>query len=482
MAQVESAPDTGDDLLTAGRSLLLLGGGLALGAVVVGLEQRGAGSGPAALSLLVLALGAAAAVLPLERALFLAAILAGFQEFFVDFLGGPGRYWKELFVAGLIFRALKRKPLSNGEIAFASFTAAGLCGYLLLGSTPGEMLWGTRVLIVYALAGWALHRIGVSARAWTAFFAGVAVMVAANFVIAVWQQQTGVEGLLALGLDYGGSVREAAGSLRAYGAFYYAAPFAYTMAAAILIWGAFALTGMRQVAVVTAWVPILAFAGIALSLNRLSLFALAASGVVIAAARGRLPTVLAGGLVAALLVVSLAGSSGAQFLGEGLALQSSSADARTVNWSERLDAITVKGEGPGTAGVAVERLNEVAPDPTGEVSKGVVDNQYVSWLVQYGVFGGTMIIVIWLMVLFGRAVVSSSRSPVVAAGQLMAIFAAVGALGVNIWEEHPMNMFLAITMGAAASAAARTPVSQPALDAPPRPGSPRRSRRPLPAS
>jgi hypothetical protein len=480
MTHVDDASEAGDEVISAGRSLLLLASGLALGGVVVVLEQRGVGSGPAVLSLLVLALGAAAAVLPLERALFIVAVLAGFQQFFVDFLGGPGRYWKELFVAGLIVRALKRKPLSEGEIAFAAFTAAALIGYLLLGSTPGEVVWGTRILVIYALAGWALYRLGVSARAWTAFFAGVAIVVAANFVIALWQQQKGVDGLLSLGLTYGGSVREAAGSLRAYGAFYYAAPFAYTMAAAILIWGGFALTGMRRLAMVTVWVPLLAFAGIALSLNRLSLFALAAAAVVVAAARGRLPTVLAGGAVAALLVVSLAGSAGAQFLGEGLALQSSSADARALNWSERFDAITVKGEGPGSAGVAVERLKEAAPDPNEE--KGVVDNQYVAWLVQYGVFGGTAIIVIWAIVLLGRAVVTSSRSPMVAAGQLLAIFAAVGAMGVNIWEEHPMNLFLAITMGAAASAAGRERVARAEPATRPPQGSPRRSRRPLPAN
>lgn len=435
--------------LSVNRSAALAGAGVALGIAVVAFEQGGAGSIPAVVSWLVLLGGGLAGLLPLRQAFFTAGILVGFQQVLLDFTGGPGRYWKEVFVALLVARAVKHRGLSELEAATACLVSSLGISYMYL-DPVFSVVWGGKILLLFALLGWATARLNPQPRDWWGLYEGVAVMVAASLVIALWQKTIGTQGLLALGLEYGASVRNAAGQLRAFAGFTYAAPFAYTMAVAIALWAALAIAGDLRSARRSAWMPLAALIGIGLTLNRLTLVALAAGLILTAILRQRF--MILGGVVAvaAAVLVIVVGAAGVQFLSDGITLRAESADARTMNWARRIDAVSVIGDGPAAAGVAAER---VAGDLPSAASTGpkreVVDNQYLTWVIQYGLVIGLLLILAWVGVLTRAITGPKIAAPPQVAAQIVAGFALVAGVAVNIWEEYPLNMLLAISLGIA---------------------------------
>jgi len=130
-------------------------------------------------------------------------------------------------------------------------------------------------------------------------------------------------------------------------------------------------------------------------------------------------------------------------------------------------------EPPSQAERVRERRLFTGPDA------GVVDNQYVSWIFEYGVAGVVLCLVFVggvLRPLFRRCDVPSLG---VAAG-LTGVFCVIAAVVVNVWEETPTDLVAGIILGLAYGCASRGRAVAPALpvtrsgapgDTPPRSGS-----------
>ncbi len=332
----------------------------ALGGAVIGLQYLGVGHRPIPSTLILLA-GIAAGLAPLRFGLPVAAGLACFQTTINDFFGPPGRYWKEAFVAILVLRALRRRSPGPLEAAVAGAVALVYFAYLATGTSLLAVGWAAKILLFALVAGWAVSRLGASRVEWTATYYALIVAAGANVVLGVWQRIEGWPGLLRLGLPYGERVRQApTGALRSFGGLTSAAPFAYMLALVVLAWVAFIVSDAdrRRIALETLWVPPVALAGIALSLDRIALVGLTTTvlfgSLLHVRRRAALALVaLAPAVVASVLV--LAGPSARSFLLEGFTFSSHSAKARRLLWSEYADALNSFGHGPASAGAAYGR-------------------------------------------------------------------------------------------------------------------------------
>lgn len=429
-------------ITTLRQSLLVFGAGLTAGAAVVLIEGGGVATSPlvATVALLVTAMSA---FVPLRVALAFAVFLASHQGFLTGFGGAPGRYWKEAFVAILVLRAVRRRVPNSGEVITACFVAAVFLSYALA-YDAADVAWGAKILVLFAAGGWAVHRLA-SGDEWAWVFAALSMAAASNIVVALWQLSVGVPHLLDLGFIYGDSVRHASGELRAFGAFNYGAPYAYTMAVAALGWASLVFARERRAALVTSWVPACAVAGIALSLSRIALV-----GVAVAVFAGLLrhrasPGILAAAAGAAIAVAAASGPAVRAFISEGFTLQADSLVARLEIWRGRLAEVSTFGQGPASAGAAFERAGETVP---GEGS-GVVDNLYLSWAYQYGVIVGVAVITVWAVALMSTYVRHGRGDASAVHAGLVSVFALVAAFAVNFWEEFPLNFLVATLVGLA---------------------------------
>jgi hypothetical protein len=262
---------------------------------------------------------------------------------------------------------------------------------------------------------------------------------------------------LNLGLTYGGPVRQVGNDLRVFAGFIYGAPFAYTMALGALCWFALLLAGHSRAAARTLWVPAAASMGIVWSLSRIALVGLVIACAVVTLRQRRIHVAVPAALVFTGLVIFASGSS-LGFLGQGFTFSSQSAKDRTALWKERWSEVGVFGSGPGSAGAAFAR----AADTTGgnaTTGEGVTDNLYVSWLLQYGIVLGLPLALVWIYVL-GRPLFFSRAGPAELTGALFGVFAIISALAVNIWEEFPVNLVVALFVAQAYGPAARDPLPE----------------------
>jgi len=83
----------------------------------------------------------------------------------------------------------------------------------------------------------------------------------------------------------------------------------------------------------------------------------------------------------------------------------------------------------------------------GRLPVGVVDNQYLSWLFQYGIAGGSLLCVLWLAALSLPLVAAARSAPLTMAAGLVAVFLAVAGVAVNVWEEAPTDLLAGIIIG-----------------------------------
>lgn len=442
------------------RSVTTLVAGLLLGTVVVALESRGTGALPGALGLAILLAGFGIGLLPLRWALPAAIVLSCNQGLITDFIGGPSRYWKEAFIAVLLVRALRRTPPSIESIAVVAATSAIFMTYAVFGTSLGATAWALKLLLQYAVFGWSVVQLRPGPAAWRNATYALFLVVAASIVSAVWQRQTGVDGLTALGLEFGETLRTGNGQLRAFAGFIYHAPYAYTMAIATLIWTAFLFVGDSKRAIAWSWVPVLATVGMVFTVSRIAFVGLAFALFVVALRRRQLARLTALGIVIVLAAAVFVGPSTRHYLSEGFTFSSSSAGERTINWSKRLAQVDLTGSGPGTAGAAATRIDPAGSDARApgvnalssvdlsEVS--VVDNQYLSWLYQYGLlFGlvicGTFVVACLRPTPRGRA--RNTHEGVSA--QLVGMFSLTAAFAINVWEEYPVNLLLALVIAVA---------------------------------
>jgi hypothetical protein len=326
---------------------------LALGGLAILVAQHGAHNRPA-LAVVVVLVGAVAAVLPFRYGLPLAIGLAGFEGFFHDFVGPRALYWNEAFTAGLVIRSCVVRRPSRREVAAAAALAAVYALYLATGTSLKADLWGGKVLLSSVVVGWALARLGIGRPEWRAIYLALATVAGAGLTLGIWQRAKGVQGLFGLGLDYGQRIREVAGGghVRIFGGFTSAAPFSYMLAIALCAWIGLFLTGgqERRLARETAWLPVVVIAGIVLAVDRTAVIGLAVAGVVLALAFRRnvlLATAAAAAVIAA-VVLLVVGASGGQ-LGD-------TAHARASLWREYVADFRVFGAGPASVGSAYDKV------------------------------------------------------------------------------------------------------------------------------
>jgi hypothetical protein len=421
-------------------SLACLVGGLALGELIVLIERAGVQKRPL-FGAVVLLGGLVAGMLPLRFGVFAVVVACAYQGFLINFVGSPGLYWKEAFVAVVVFRALRKRLPTAGEIAAVLLTAGVFIAYTLFNHALTEVAWGAKILLLFAAGGWALCILRIGPREWQAGYAGLMVVVSSSFIVAQWQRNMGVGGLLGLGFTYGDSVRQVGNTLRVFAGFIYGAPFAYTMALAALCWFALYLSKPASSALRTVWVPALAAVGIVWSLSRIALVGMVVACAVVTLMQKRLHAAFPVAVVLAGVVVFASGSA-VGFLGQGFTFSSQSAKARTSLWKERWAEVNVFGGGPGSAGAAFARAADSSNSPQ-NAGERVTDNLYVSWLLQYGILLGIPLCLAWLALL-SRPLFLPGADPAIMTARLFGVFAIVAAFAVNVWEEFPVNLVLAL--------------------------------------
>jgi hypothetical protein len=159
--------------------------------------------------------------------------------------------------------------------------------------------------------------------------------------------------------------------------------------------------------------------------------------------------------IGAVAIVLVAAPSSASFLGSGFTGGTESASQRRAIWSERVADASLFGAGPASVGSGVLKLHperEGNPDDGSKsrlLRRGVVDNQYLAWVYQYGWFGGLLICFAWVGFLGWVALRREVTSAAGMAAQLVAGFAVISAVSVNIWEEFPINLLIALVVGLA---------------------------------
>jgi hypothetical protein len=82
------------------------------------------------------------------------------------------------------------------------------------------------------------------------------------------------------------------------------------------------------------------------------------------------------------------------------------------------------------------------------IAIGVVDNQYVSWLFEYGLFG-IVLCGLWIAGSVWPLTRRFPDVPLTFAVRFVGVFLLVGALTVNVWEESPTDLLAAIVVGQA---------------------------------
>jgi hypothetical protein len=213
------------------------------------------------------------------------------------------------------------------------------------------------------------------------------------------------------------------------------------------------MSGERRRALVTLWVPALAVVGMALALSRTAFVAAVGTVILVALGRSGGRRALVAVAIAAVAIAVVVAPSTATFIGRGFTGSTGSASERRHIWQERASHLSAFGAGPASAGSAVIKLHpELEGDPNDGrrktlLRRGVVDNQYLAWLYQYGYIGGAVICLLWVgflgAVLLDRAAVGAAGI----AAQLVAGFALIAGVSVNVWEEFPINFLLAVLIG-----------------------------------
>jgi hypothetical protein len=93
-----------------------------------------------------------------------------------------------------------------------------------------------------------------------------------------------------------------------------------------------------------------------------------------------------------------------------------------------------------------ERIYQRTLDPNAVAGfqPGVVDNQYLSWLFQYGFVFGITLCLLWLGILLVPFVVRVPAAVGLSA-LMFGAFLAVTSVAVNVWEESPIDLLAALT-------------------------------------
>jgi hypothetical protein len=435
-------------------SIVPLAIGLVLGGAVILIELQGTGAKPAPVGVALVAVGVAAGLAPLRTALPVVVVLAAYEGFFNNFVGGPSNLWEEAFTVTILARAVLRRSPSRVELGLGAGLALVFGLYVLTGTDLDAAGLGLKLLVMFVLVGWAVARLEAGWPEWWALYQGLAVVVASSVVVAAWQRHYGADGLMNLGLTDVAVPPGTGGELRPSGGLLYPGQLGYTLAVATLCWVALFLGRKRQHALATLWLPALALAGMTLSLTRTAFVAATCAVLIVTVRRGSGRKLLIAALAMA-GAFALVAPATASFLGSGFTGNTASASGRLEIWSERASDLSVFGAGPGSAGAAVRKLHpELRANPENWrtetlVRRGVVDNQYLLWLYQYGYLGGIALCLVWFVGLGALLLSTRPAGPAGIAAQLLAGYALIAALSSNMWEEFPFNILLALIIGVA---------------------------------
>jgi O-antigen ligase len=345
------------------------------------------------------------------------AVLPALRVFVHPLVGGT----KDLIVfaavvaAAILFlqrrAARERLPVDSFALALAALIfllyIANVGGYISGASGHGASWFhGVRLFaepLSLLLVGLMLRQPERTFR-WGAM--SLAVTAVGVALIGMAQQALGVEGVLALGYEYGEEVRHAFGYLRSFGTL--SEPFSYASfllfgLAAVMLWA-------RRALFVYLAAPILAI-GLAVSFVRTAgLIAAALLGLALAR-RGHLR-------FATLLVLSAAAVAGALFV-SGSQERSTrvvpvnsniylTLNGRTEVWQEQIGTTPsswIFGRGVGATGTAAQRAQETLTGVEREATDAdVVDSGYLATVADVGLLGLAI-----LLALLARLVVLARR-------------------------------------------------------------------------
>lgn len=393
-----------------------------------------------------------------QRLILLLALLAPYDGLLV-IAGLPGlaNGWKEglvLLAVGIAF--VRREPLRPPQPPWAApalvFTVAIGISVIL---HPGLLsLVGAKVVLFYLLVPvtlrWApLHTGDRDHLVTILMFNGV---VTAS--VGVLQQLVGHESLNAIGYPYNEVIRFSNGWMRSFSTFNQPFPFAFFLAAVLLIGIPVALEQQRRMRswLFLASTPLLVVA-MMLSFVRGAVVGLVVGLVVLSATRYR--QLWHGLFVVPILITGLflVGGSAAFF-------STSSLGERSAGWTEVLtqQGIEPLGVGIGSTGSAAERAEDIETArfdrPEGQTYQP--DNYYIKILVELGPIGLWIFLAVIILALsfswrVARAT-STTDDKALALGILASTMGAAAAATVSTyWEIFPADLFFWLFLGVSSS-------------------------------
>jgi O-antigen ligase len=318
---------------------------------------------------------------------------------------GPGwlNPWKQAMILALLFltflcppeaRAQGKRKMPSWIWPFAVLLAMGLLSAVFV--DVNTALTGLRLSYFSALIGLTIWRCPLSRRERDHLVTIFVVLGIVTSLVGIWQQAVGHEYLHSLGYQYDDNIRFTSGmTLRSFSTFNLPFSFGFYLMLVILIALPMALAEPRRLRnkIFFLSLPLLSV-GLLFSFVRGAMLGLAVGLLYLAFHRYKLlvygiPIVL----VAALFIPSGANVSNAVF-------SSTSFNARTVSWSDRIDQFAQSplfGTGIGTTGAAAEKaafLNNKDPNAT-----YYPDNSWLKVAFELGIFA-LWFFFIWLISVF----------------------------------------------------------------------------------
>jgi putative inorganic carbon (hco3(-)) transporter len=384
---------------------------------------------------------------------------------------GPGwlNPWKQAMILALLIltflcppeaRAQEKRKMPSWIWPFAVLLAMGLLSAVFV--DPNTALTGLRLSYFSALIGLTIWRCPLNRRERDHIVTIFVVLGIVTSLVGIWQQAVGHEYLHSLGYEYDDNIRFTSGmTLRSFSTFNLPFSFGFYLMLVILIALPMALAEPKRLRnkIFFLSLPLLSV-GLLFSFVRGAMLGLAIGLLYLAFHRYKLlvygiPIVL----VAALFIPSGANVSNAVF-------SSSSFNARTVSWSDRIDQFAQSplfGTGIGTTGAAAEKaafLNNKDPNAT-----YYPDNSWLKVAFELGIFA-LWFFFIWLISVFlftrkaERRVEGIDKDFISGVtAQLLAIM--ISALVATYLELAPMDQLFWVMITVVATMAAQVEPEQP---------------------
>jgi putative inorganic carbon (HCO3(-)) transporter len=396
---------------------------------------------------------------------------------------GPGflNPWKQVLILGLLIltflcppeaRAQERRKMPSWIWPFAVLFAMGLLSAAFV--DPNTALIGLRLSYFSAIIGLTIWRCPLNRRERDHLVTIFIVLGIVTSLVGIWQQAVGHAYLHDLGYQYEDNIRFTSGmTLRSFSTFNLPFSFGFYLMLVILIALPMALAEPKRLRskVFFLSLPLLSV-GLLFSFVRGAMLGLAIGLLYLAFHRYKLlvygiPIVL----VAALFIPSGANVSSAVF-------SSTSLNARTVSWDDRIDQFgknALFGSGIGTTGAAAEKaafLNDQDPNAT-----YYPDSSWLKVAFELGVFA-LWFFFLWLISVFLYTRKAERRVEGIdqdfisgVTAQLLAIM--VSALVATYLELAPMDQLFWVMITVVATMApqlqAERPLRAAALPPPPVP-------------